>query len=113
MVERAYFTAEEISACTGRKQLTELFSQAASREILARTAKTYGLNVSGLEFCNKEKLAGYLSVEFLILREKNPLRPNVSLFSRIAGALERKCEDIALSLSGATLVGMMIFMLAI
>ena len=113
MVERKYFTTEEISACINREQLTALFSQAASREILVRTAKTYGLNVSGLEFCTKEKLAGYLAGEFLILRQKKSLRRKVSLLERLGGFIERKCEDIVLSLSGATLTGMMIFMLAI
>ena len=113
MVERICFTAEEISACTSREQLTELFTQAASKKILARTAKTYGLNISGLEFCTKEKLAGYLAGEFLILRQKKPLRRKVSLLDRLGGFIERKYEDIALSLSGATLAGMMIFMLAI
>ena len=113
MVDRAYFATEEISACTSREQLTALFSQAASREMLVRTAKTYGLNVSGLEFCTKEKLAGYLAGEFLILRQKKSLRRKVSLLERLGGFIERKCEDIVLSLSGATLTGMMIFMLAI
>ena len=110
---KEYFTAEEISACASKEQLTGLFNQAASRKILERTAKEYGLNISGLEFCTKEKLAGYLAGEFMILQQKKHLRPKVSLFNKLAEALERKCEDIALSLSGATLAGMMMFMLAI
>lgn len=110
---KEYFTAEEISACASKEQLTEMLSQAVGREILARIAKTYGLNISGLEFCTKEKLAGYLAGEFMILRKKKPLRRKVSLLDRLGGFIERKCEDIALSLSGAILAGMMIFMLAI
>ena len=113
MVTRECFTTEEISACTSKEQLTELFCQALSRKILMRTAKEYGLNISGLEFCSKEKLAGYLAGEFLILRQKKPLRRQIGLFSRLAGALEHKCVDMALSLSGATLAGMMIFMLVL
>ena len=113
MVNRTHLTAEEISACISREQLTELFRQAASREILVRTAKTYGLNVSGLEFCTKEKLAGYLAGEFLILQQKKPLHRKVSMLERLGEFIERKCKDIALLLSGATLAGMMMFMLAI
>ena len=113
MVERKYFTTEEISACINREQLTDLFRQSASREILMKTARGYGLNVSGLEFCTKEKLACYLAGEFLILRQKKPLRRKVSMLEKLGGFIERKCEDITLSLSGATLAGMMIFMLAI
>ena len=107
------FTAEEISACTSREQLTELFSHAANKEALARIFRAFGLNVAGLEFCTKEKLAGYLAGELWILRQRNPLRQKVSLLSRLAGALERKCEDMALSLSGAALAGIMVFILAI
>lgn len=113
MVEKTCFTSEEISVCTSREQLTELFRQTASREILTRTAREFGLNISGLEFCTKKKLAGYLAGEFMILRQKKPLCRKVSLIVRLAEALERKCEDIALSLSGAALAGMMMFMLAI
>ena len=110
---KEYFTAEEISACASKEQLTGLFNQAASRKILERTAKEYGLNILGLEFCTKEKLASYLAGEFLILRQKKTLRRKVSLLERLGGFIDRKCEDIALSLSGATLAGMMMFMLAI
>ena len=113
MVERTYFTAEEISACTSKEQLTALLSQAASREVLYRTFKEYGLNSSGLELCNKERLAVYLAGELLILRKKKPLSRRIGLINRISGALRRKSEDIALSFSGATLAGMMVFMLAI
>ena len=113
MVERTYFTAEEISVCTSKEQLTALLSQAASKEVLYRTFKEYGLNSSGLEFCTKEKLASYLAGELLILRKKKPLHRKSGLIDRISGALRRKSEEIALSFSGATLAGMMVFMLAI
>ena len=113
MVERTYFTAEEISACTSKEQLTGLLSQAPSREVLIRTFREYGLHVAGLEFCTQEKLAGYLAGELLMLREKKPLRRKSGLIDRISGALRRKSEELVLSFSGATLAGMMVFMLAI
>lgn len=110
---KTFFAPEEISACTSREQLTELFSHAANKEALARIFRAFGLNAAGLEFCTKEKLVVYLAGELWILRQRKVLRPKVSLFSRLAGALERKCEDMALSLSGAALAGIMVFMLAI
>ena len=113
MVERAYFTAEEISSCTSKEQLTALLSQAANMEVLYRTFKEYGLNASGLGFCTNEKLAGYLAGELLILRKKKLLRRKVSLIDRISGALRRKSEEMVLSFSGATLAGMMVFMLVL
>ena len=113
MVERTYFTAEEISACTSKEQLTGLLSQAPSREVLTRTFRAFRLHFAGLEFCTKEKLAGYLAGELLILRKKKPLRRRIGLIDRISGALRHKSEEMVLSFSGATLAGMMMFMLAI
>ena len=113
MVARTYFTAEEISTCTSREQLTDLFSQAANKEVLTRTFRAFGLYVAGLELCTQEKIAGYLAGELLILRKKKPLRRRIGLIDRIAGAFRRKSEEMVLSFSGATLAGMMVFMLAI
>ena len=113
MVERTYFTAEEISACTSKEQLTALLSQAANREVLYRTFKEYGLNTLGLEFCTKEKLADYLAGELLILWKKKPQCREIGLIDRMSRALRHKSEEMVLSFSGATLAGMMMFMLAI
>lgn len=113
MVTRTYFTSEEISACTNREQLTDLFSHAANKEALTRTFRAFGVNIAGLEFCTQEKLAGYLAGELLILRKKKPLSRRIGLIDRISGALRHKSEEMVLSFSGAILAGMMMFMLAI
>ncbi len=110
---KTVFTIEEISACTSREQLTELLQQAANREALISVFREYGIVYAGLEFCTKEKLAGYLAGELLMLRKVKPLRRKIGLFKRIVGVLERKSEDIALSFSGAVLAGMMVFMLVL
>ena len=113
MKTRTYFTTEEISACTNREQLTDLFCQAANKEVLTRTFRAFGLHVAGFEFCTKEKLAGYLAGELSIIRRKKPLHRKSGLIDRISGALRRESEELVLSFSGATLAGMMVFMLAI
>ena len=113
MVEKAYFSAEEISACTTKEDLTALLRQASSREALCKVFREYGLSYSGLELCPKAKLAEYLAGELLLLRQRKPLRRRESLIDRLAGVLRRKSEGMVLSFSGATLAGMMVFMLAI
>ena len=113
MVKKACFCAEEISACTNKEELTVLLRQAESREVLYELFREYGLNYSGLELCTKEKLAEYLAGELLLLRQRKPLRQRVSLIDRLAGVLRRKSEGMVLSFSGATLAGMMVFMLVL
>ncbi len=110
-VRKTVFTTEEISACTNKEQWTELFMQAANREVLTQEFREFGINYAGLEFCTTRKLAEYLAGELLMLRHQNRLRRKVGLFERISDTLKRKSEDIALSFSGATLAGMMVFML--
>ncbi len=110
---KTVFTCEEISACTSKAQLTELLQQAANREVLTQTFRAFGIRYAGLEFCTKEELAGYLAGELWLLRKVKALRPKVSLIERLTGAIERRCEDIALSISGATLAGMIVFMLVL
>ena len=113
MVEKVCFSAEEISACTTKEELAAVLRRASSRKVLYEVFREYGLSFSGLEFCTKEKLAEYLAGELLLLQKKKPLRQSVSLIDRLAEALMRKSEEMVLSFSGATLAGMMVFMLAI
>lgn len=103
---KASFTIEEISACTNKEQLTALLLQAENREVLLRTFREYGLTCAGFEFCTKEKLADYLAGELMILQKVKPLHRKIRLFNRIADAVKRKSEDIALSFSAAALAGM-------
>ena len=98
------FSSEEISTCKTQEQLKALLNRAASREVLYRTFSEFGLTYAGLQFCTKEKLACYLASELLILMKRKPLRRKVRLIDKLS-------EGIALSFSGATLAGMMIFML--
>ena len=107
------FGVEEISSCPTKEALTELLSQAASREVLNRTFREFGLSPAGLQFCPTEKLAWYLASELMMLRKRKPFSRKVRLVDRISRALRDKVEDMMLSISGATLAGMMVFMLAI
>ncbi len=112
---KTVFTSEEVAAyakrCITRYQLTMFLRQAANREVLIRIFRDFGIRYAGLEFCTTRKLAEYLAGELLMLRHQKRLRRKVGLFERIADAVKRKSEDIALSFSGATLAGMMVFML--
>ena len=100
------FTTEEISACTSKEQLTNLLRQAANREVLYRAFREYGIRYAWLQFCTQEKLAEYLANELLMLMQRKALRRKVRLIDRLS-------EYATLSLSGATLAGMMIFMLVL
>ena len=100
---RFSFTTEEILSCTNEEQLTALLRQACNREVLYRTYREYGLSYTRLKFCTQEKLAEYLSNELLMLKRKKALRRRESVIDRLS-------EYATLSLSGATLSGMMILM---
>ncbi|MBQ7215786.1 MAG: hypothetical protein IJS39_07350 [Synergistaceae bacterium] len=111
------FTIEEVIAyanrCITRYQLTMFLRQAANREVLIRIFREFEIRYAGLEFCTTRKLAEYLAGELLMLRHQNRLHRKVGLLERIADVIDHRCEDIALSFSGATLAGMMIFMLVL
>ena len=103
---RKLFTTEEILTCTSKEQLIALLNQAANREVLYRTFREYGLSYTWLKFCTQEKLAEYLAIELLMLMQKKTLRRKERLIDRLS-------DYATLSLSGATLAGMMIFMLVL
>ncbi len=104
---------KKVLACTNREQLTSLLMQAESREELYGLAREFGITYAWVHFWSDRKLIEYLADELLIRKQNKTLRRKAGIFRRLSEVLDSKIKDIELTLSGATLAGMMIFMLVL
>lgn len=112
---KEYFSTREILSRATKAELTSLFNEAASREVLYRTMREYGLSNKWMHFWSQEQLAEYLANELWTMKATKPLRRKVSLIRslirRLRKALRRKSDGLVLSITELSFFGLAILMI--